>query len=153
MREPVRAQLMRSSVAVTRNPLSASSLLSVTKDASSDPTGRPVRGSRMPVAGGATMLMREASIPFKRPLPPFVDKSDGQNRKEDHHRPEAEQADATECHRPRKQERHFEIEDDEQDGHKIETHVEHHADVVHCCEDALVDGERDQIGQLADNAI
>src|SRR5262249_52359110 len=119
MREPVRAQLMRSSVAVTRNPLSASSLLSVTKAASSDPPGRPVRGSRMPVAGGATTLMGLASIPFERPLPPLIDKSDGQNRKEDHHRPEAEKADAAECHRPRKQERHFEIEDDEQDGDEI----------------------------------
>jgi len=40
--DPVRAQVMRSSAAVTRNPLSASSLLRPTKKRSSAPTGWPV---------------------------------------------------------------------------------------------------------------
>src|SRR5215510_8979529 len=96
MSEPVRAQLISSSVAVTMNPLSASSSLSLTNDESSAPIGRPVRGSRMPVAAGAITLMGCSSVPFERPLPPFIDKTDGQNRKEDHHRPEAEQADLAE---------------------------------------------------------
>src|SRR3954449_8038886 len=139
MSEPVRAQVMRSSVAVTRKPLSASSLLSVTKDASSEPTGLPVRGSKMPVAGGAITLMGfQASIPFERPLPPFIDKADRQDRKEDHHRPEAERPDPAERHGPREQERHFEIEDDEENRHQIETHVEFHARVVEGIEAAFV---------------
>src|SRR3954469_11344454 len=138
MSEPVRAHVMRSSVAVTRKPLSASSLLSVTKDASSEPTGRPVRGSRMPVAGGAITLMGEASIPFERPLPPLIDKADRQDRKEDHHRPEAECADAAERHCPWEQEGHFEVENDEQDRHEIEADVEFHARIVEGVEAAFV---------------
>src|SRR5690242_16944814 len=115
MSEPVRAQLMISSVAVTKKPLSASSFFSVTKEGSSAPTGRPVRGSRMPLAGGATTLMGQLSIPFERPLPPLIDKSDRENRKKDHHRPEAEEADPAERDRPGKQEGDFEVEDDEQE--------------------------------------
>ena len=42
MSEPVRAQVIRSSVAVTRKPLSASSLLSPVKNGSLVPAGRPV---------------------------------------------------------------------------------------------------------------
>src|SRR5262249_9249864 len=123
MSEPVRGQVIRSSVAVTRKPLSASSLFSATKDGSSAPTGRPVRGSRMPVGAGAITLMGGASIPFERPLPPLIDKADGEYRKEDHHRPEAERAELAERHRPGEQERHFQIENDEQDRHEIESHV------------------------------
>src|SRR5512145_3557585 len=136
--EPVRAQLIRSSVAVTRNPLSASSLLSVTNDASSAPIGRPVRGSRMPVAGGAITLMGISSIPFERSLPPLIDKSDGQNRKEHHHRPEAEQAELPESDGPGKQKRDFEIENDEENRDQVEAHVEFHARVVEGVEAALI---------------
>src|SRR5215510_14579887 len=138
MSEPVRAQLMRSSVAVTRKPLSASSLLSVTNEASSAPTGRPVRGSRMPVAGGAITLMGGASIPFERPLPPLIDKADRQHCKEHHHGPEAERAELAEGDRPGKQERHFQIENDEQDGDEIESHVEFHARIVEGIKAAFV---------------
>src|SRR5947199_731387 len=110
--EPVRAHVIRSSVAVTRKPLSASSLLRPTKYESSAPTGLPVRGSRMPVAAGATRLMR--SIPFQRPLLPLIYEADRQHAKEQHHRPEAEGTELTEGHRPREQKRHFEVENDEQ---------------------------------------
>src|SRR5262249_14526997 len=148
MSEPVRAQLIRSSVAVTRKPLSASSLLSVTKDASSAPTGRPVRGSRMPVAGGAITLMGKASIPFERPLPPFIDKADRQDRKEYHHGPEAEQAELAEGHRPGKQERHFQVENDEQYGDEVEPHVELHARIVERIEAAFVGRQLFRVGLL-----
>src|SRR5262245_66001329 len=115
MSEPVRAQLMRSSVAVTRKPLSASSLLRVTNEASSAPTARPVRGSRMPVAGGAITLMGGASIPFERPLPPFIDKADRQHRKAYNHGPGAERTGLAEGDRPGKQKRHLESGNDEQE--------------------------------------
>src|SRR3569833_208043 len=95
-------------------PLSARSLLRPAKYGSSAPTGRPVRGSRTPVAAGATRVMR--SIPFERPHLPLVDKSDGQDRKKHHHRPEAVGPELAVHDRPRKQKRAFEIEDDEQDG-------------------------------------
>jgi len=44
-------------------------------------------------------------------------------------------------HRPRKQKRDFEIEDDEQQRHEIESHVEFHARVVERIEAALVSGQ------------
>src|SRR5215813_8222514 len=141
MSEPVRAQLMSSSVAVTMNPLSASSLLSITKDESSAPIGRPVRGSRMPVAAGAITLMGCSSVPFERPLPPLIDKADREDRKEDHHRPEAEQTDLAEGDRPGKQERDLEVENDEQDGDEIEADVKLHAGVVERIEATFVGGE------------
>ena len=56
---------------------------------------------------------------------------------EQHHRPEAEQADVAQGHRPRKQEGDLEVEDDEQDGDEIETHVELAAGVVERREAAL----------------
>src|SRR5215207_1543856 len=105
---------MRSSVAVTMKPLSASSLLIPTKYGSSDPTGRPVFGSRMPFGAGATSVVMR-SIPFERPLLPLIYEADGEHAKEHHHRPEPEQADVSERHRPREQERDFEVENDEQD--------------------------------------
>src|SRR4029079_17972466 len=111
--EPVRAQLMRSSVVVTRKPLSAS------LSATSVKNGSP--GLTRSFAGVATAVM---SIPLQRALAPLVDEADRQHAQEHHHRPEAEQADLLEGHRPRKQERHFEVEDDEQDRHQIEAHVE-----------------------------
>src|SRR3990167_2648387 len=90
--EPVRAQVISSSVAVTRKPLSASSSLTMPKNASSAPTGLPVRGSRIPFGAGATRVMGY-SIPFERPLLPFIYEADGQNAKEAHHRPEAQEPD------------------------------------------------------------
>src|SRR5690242_266843 len=99
-------------------PLSASSSFSPPKNASSAPTGLPVRGSRMPVAGGATTLIA-TSVPFECPLLPLVDKADGQHRKEHHHRPEAEGAELAVYDRPGEQERDLEVEDDEQDRDQI----------------------------------
>src|SRR5688500_15281750 len=104
MSEPVRAQVMRSSAAVTMKPLSASSLLRPRKNGSCEPTGLPVFGSRMPVGAGATIVFMRPSVPFERPLLPFIDKADGQHRKEDHHRPEAEDAELSKRHRPGEQE-------------------------------------------------
>src|SRR5262249_38375258 len=46
-----------------------------------------------------------------------------------------------ERHRPREQEAHLEIEDDEQDGDEVEAHVEFHARIVEGVEPALVRGE------------
>src|SRR5665811_537116 len=110
-------------------PLSASSLLTLPKKASSAPTGLPVRGSRIPLGAGATTVMGK-SIPFQRALLPFIYEADSQHAEKQHHRPEAEQADLAERHRPGEQEAHLEVKDDEQDGDEVETHVELHARVV-----------------------
>src|SRR5450631_322428 len=88
--EPVRAQVIKSSTAVIMKPLSASSLFTPTKKSSSAPTGLPVRGSRIPCGAGATRVME--LIPFQRPLLPFIYATDGQNAKEQHHRPKADTA-------------------------------------------------------------
>src|SRR5262249_54185853 len=148
MSEPVRAQLIRSSVAVTRKTLSASWSLSARKAGSSAPTGRPVRGSRIPLAGGATTLMGSSSIPFERPLPPLIDKADGEHRKEHHHRPESKRAELAEGDRPGEQEGDLEVEDDEQDRDQIEAHVEAHARVVEGVEAAFVGGKLLRVGLL-----
>src|SRR5262249_50979939 len=85
-----------------------------------------------------TWMAAIRSVPFERSLPPFVDKSDRQYRKERHHRPEADDADGLEGDGPGKQERDLEVEDDEQDGDQVETHVEGHARIVERIEAALV---------------
>ena len=60
---------------------------------------------------------------------------------EDHHRPEAEGPDLAEGDRPGKQKRDLEIEDDEEQGHEIEAHVELHARIVEGIEAAFIGGE------------
>ncbi len=69
-------------------------------------------------------------------------------REEQHHRPEAERADVMERHRPGKQKRHFEIEDDEQQRHQIEAHVELHPRVVERVEAAFVSRQLFRVGVL-----
>src|SRR5262252_599905 len=105
MREPVRAHVIRSSAAVTRKPLSASSAFMPVKKESSAPTGLPVRGSRIPLGVGATTLM--GSIPFQRPLLPLIYEANRQYAKEHHHRPEAIEADLPEYDGPREQKTHL----------------------------------------------
>src|SRR5664279_6581573 len=117
--EPVRAQVIRSSTAVMTKPLSASSLLTPTKNSSSAPTGMPVRGSRIPCGAGETSVIG-SSIPFETALLPFINEADGEDAKENHHRPKSDETDLAERHRPREQERHFEIENDEKDGDQVE---------------------------------
>src|SRR6478752_5279519 len=124
MSEPVRAQVIRSSAAVTRKPLSASSAFMPVKKESSAPTGLPVRGSRIPLGAGATTLMG-LSIPFQRPLLPLIYEADCQDAKEHHHRPEAKKADLAENDRPGEHEAHIEL----------------HARVIERVESALVGGE------------
>src|SRR5262245_41839772 len=58
--EPERAQVIRASDEVTRNPLSESSSLIAPKKGSLCPTGLPVDGSRMPVGLGATRVPEAA---------------------------------------------------------------------------------------------
>src|SRR5450755_3921780 len=135
--EPVRDQLIRASAVVMMKPLSESSLLTLPKNASSAPTGLPVRGSRIPFGAGATMVMT-TSIPFERALLPFVDEANGQHGQKHHHRPEAEDADLAERNGPGEQEAHFEIENDEKNGDQIKPHVEFHARVVEGVETAFV---------------
>src|SRR5215475_1522370 len=102
----------------------------------------------MPVAAGEITLMGQSSIPFERPLPPLVDKSDGENCKEHHHRPEAEQADLAECYCPREQEGHFQVENDEKNRDEVEAHVEFHAGIIKRIEPAFVRGQLLRIGLL-----
>src|SRR5262249_42387877 len=137
MREPVRAHVIRSSAAVTRKPLSASSAFMPVKKESSAPTGLPVRGSRIPLAAGATMLMGP-SIPFERPLPPLIYEADGEDAKEHHHGPEAVVAEIAKNNRPREQKTDLKVENDEKDGDEIETHVELHSRVIERVEPAFI---------------
>ena len=53
--------------------------------------------------------------------------ADGEDAEENHHRPEGEHAGRPQGNCPREQEGHFEVEDDEQDRHQIEAHIELHA--------------------------
>src|SRR4029078_8632231 len=138
--EPVRAHVIRSSAAVTRKPLSASSAFMPVKKHSSAPTGVPVRGSRIPFGAGATRVMG-LSIPFQRPLPPFIYEADGENAKEHHHRPETVETDLPKDDRPREQEADLEVENDEKNGDEIKPHIELHARVIKGVESALIRGE------------
>src|SRR5262245_3020433 len=138
---------MRSSAAVTRKPLSESSAFMPVKRESSEPTGLPVRGSRIPFGAGATSVMG-LSIPFQRPLLPLIYEANGQNAKEHHHRPETVSTDLAEDDRPREQEAHFEIENDEKDGDQVEAHVELHTRIVERIEAGLVGGRLCGIGLL-----
>src|SRR5690606_39980766 len=52
-------------------------------------------------------------------LLPLVDEAHGENGQEDHHRPEAHQADRTVGDGPREQESDFQVEHDEQNGHQV----------------------------------
>src|SRR5207344_2990770 len=110
------------------------------KKESSAPTGLPVRGSRIPLDAGATILMGSL-IPFQRPLLPFIYEPDGEDAKEHHHRPEAEKTDLAEDDRPGKQEGHFKVENDEENGNEVEAHIEFHARVIERVEAALAGGE------------
>src|SRR6202022_2130456 len=89
-----------------------------------------------------------SSIPFERSLLPFVDEADGQNAKEDHHRPEAERPGFAESHRPGKQKRNLEIENDEKQRHEIKAHVESHPGVVEGVEPAFKNGKFFRIWRL-----
>ncbi len=130
--EPVRAQLMRSSVAVTRKPLSPSSSLSPEKNGSRAATTLPVRGSMILFAAGSDQS--HSSAPFLHSyMKPMVS-----TRQKHHHRPEAKSAEFPERNRPGKQECDFEIENDEQERDEIEAHVEFHARIVEGVETAFV---------------
>src|SRR5687767_6108962 len=125
--EPVRAQLIRSSVVVTRKPLSAS-LLDSSPNPRSPGTTKPDLGCESVVTpsfptADYRLPTAASSIPFQRTLAPLVDEPDGQDAQERHHGPEAVDAHLLERHRPGKEERHLQVEDNEQDRHQVEAHV------------------------------
>src|SRR5688572_15459137 len=97
--EPVRAQLMSSSVEVTRKPLSASSLLISPKNGSGEAFSLAPAGminedelSLICIAFVVEDWKRCGSIPLERALLPFIYEADCQNAKENHHRSVAEPA-------------------------------------------------------------
>src|ERR1700742_3401910 len=94
----------------------------------------------MPLGAGATRVMA-GSVPFQRPLLPFIYEADCQHGKEKHHYPETEMANLVLHECIGNQQVELEIEDDEQDGDEIVAHVELHAGVVEGIESALVGGE------------
>src|SRR3954451_14139308 len=79
-----------------------------------------------------------SSFPIERSLFPLVGEADDEDQKEDHHGPEAGRADLAQRHRPRKEKRDFEIEQNEQDRDEVIAHVELHARVLERLEAALV---------------
>src|SRR5258708_28765516 len=81
--------------------------------------------------GGSASRFRASAVfplmpllPIQRSLAPFVYEADRQHAKKADHRQKSEPADVLQRHRPRKQEGHLEIEDDEQDGDQVEPHIE-----------------------------
>src|SRR5204862_6445101 len=86
-------------------------------------------------------LELSGSIPFERAFLPLISKADREDGEEHHHGPEAGGAELAERNRPREQERHFEVENDEEDRDQIEADVELHASVVECVESAFLSGE------------
>src|SRR5512145_1602852 len=106
--EPVRAQLIRSSVVVTRKPLSAS-LLDSSPNPRSPGTTRPDLGcarvvTRFFPTAYCLLPTAASSIPFQRALAPLVDEADRQDAQEGHHGPEAEDAYLLDRHRPGEEE-------------------------------------------------
>src|SRR5262245_37117573 len=109
--EPVRAQLIRSSVVVTRKPLSASLLDSSVNPRSPGTTNPDLGCERVVTRSFPTACWRlspaASSVPFQRTLAPLVDEPDRQDPQERHHRPEAVDAHLLERHRPREEEGHL----------------------------------------------
>src|ERR1700742_2804062 len=96
-----------------------------------------------------TLAWRElGSIPFERAFLPFIGKADREDGQENDHRPEAGRAEFPERYRPRKQEGHFQIEDDEEDSNEVEPDVELHARVVKGVEAALISRQFFRVGLL-----
>src|SRR5690348_15154218 len=79
-------------------------------------------------------------LPLQRAFAPFVDEANRQNGEERHHRPESKSADLLKGHRPGKQERHFQVENDEQDGNEIVADIEAPAGVIERLKSALIGG-------------
>src|SRR5215469_14246084 len=92
-------------------------------------------------ADGELLLCRAMSLPFERTLLPFIDEADSEHSQENHHGPEGEYAGLAERDGPWKEEGDFKIENDEQDGDKIEPHIELQARVAERVEATLVGGE------------
>src|ERR1700683_1044974 len=113
-----------------------------------DPRHSPACRSVDRESAGATWRLRVRSITFERSLLPLIDKPDCQHRKKEHHRPETVHPDLTESRSPREQKRHFEIEDDEQNGDQVEADVEFHSRVIEGVEAAFVGRELFRIGLL-----
>src|SRR5690606_37721035 len=106
----------------------------------------PCAGQECPSAAEPRVSCWRWSIPFQRSLLPFIDEADGQNAKEHHHRCKAEPADFTKGHGPWEKEGDFQIEDDEENRHQIETDVELHTGVIEGIEAALVSGKLFRVG-------
>src|SRR6185295_19917264 len=82
--EPVRAQVIRSSAAATKKPLSESSWLTSRKNGSLAPTGLPVAGSRMPFGAGAIAgedVTREGLAVGLNPIPARLSSIHRQSRR------------------------------------------------------------------------
>src|SRR5207237_8402296 len=86
-------------------------------------------------------LKLSCAITFERDFLPRISKADRNDGEEHHHGPKAGGAELAERHRPRKQERYFEVENDEEDRDQVEADVELHAGVVECIESAFIGGK------------
>src|SRR3546814_7272996 len=64
------------------------------------------------------------SFPIQRPFLPCIDKADRKLGEENHHRRPAGPADFLQAHGLGKEEGRFEVENDEQNGDQVESHVE-----------------------------
>ena len=147
-RLPVRAQVNRSSAVVTMKPFSLSDWRSSSSLAwSTLPGTRPAsRASSSSVGIGSC---RGSSITPIRARPSSTHRQGrGELGEEDHHRRPAGPAGEVEAHRPGKQERGFEVEDDEQDRDQIEADVELGAGILERREAAFIFAELGRVGPV-----
>src|SRR5699024_1751102 len=99
----------------------------------------PTREERkQPAAGRRAPRTGKASLPFQGPLLPDPGEPDHQQPQEQGHFDQGDDADLVEHHRPREQEGHFQVEQDEDDGDEVIAHIEALAGVLERLETALV---------------
>ena len=85
--------------------------------------------------------MHAGLLPIERSFFPFIDETDSQDAEKHHHRPETDQTDFGERHRPREQERNFKVKDNKENGDKVKPHIELAACVVEWLETAFIGRE------------
>jgi hypothetical protein len=85
-------------------------------------------------------------IPFQRAFFPLIDKAYGEYPEKNHDRPEPEQAYLFKRRSPWEKKRHFQIENDEQNGHEIKPDIKLHPGVVKSIKATLISGDFFRIG-------
>src|SRR5450830_1492101 len=102
--------------------------------------------SAFPPCACFTWNQKRGLLPLQRAAFPFIRQADGQYAQKTHDGPEAGQSEFVHVGRPRHQEDHLDIEQDEEDGDQVEADVELHARVAERFEAAFVRRQLVRIG-------